>query len=283
MFSKPLLGGAWGGWANIPKRALHLRFGVINRWGKECKLCGKLLMIKLFLFPDLTHLYLKSTEVVLCSKSTYMKKLFFIPLLAFLISCQPSKITQSWAAKDAAPTKYKKILVLGVLTDNDIELQTKIENHLADDLKDMGYLAIAANKVFPAGTFVKGDTARAAAAISGKGFDAILTIVLLDKVKEPYFVPGRMNDYSYLRNGGFNRYYNTVAEQIYTPGYYGEETKYVWENNFYDISSRRLIYSARSRSFDIASKSTLAHTYGLLMAQSLVEKNILIKPDTLEE
>ncbi len=213
-----------------------------------------------------------------------MKKLFFIPLLAYLISCQPSKITQSWAAKDARPTKYKKILVLGVLTDNDIELQSKIENHLADDLREMGYLAVAANKVFPAGTFVKADTARAAAAIGGKGFDAILTIVLLDKMKEPYFVPGRITDYAYYdRNSRFNRYYNTVAEQIYTPGYFGEETKYIWENNFYDLNTRRLIYSARSRSFDIATKSTLAHTYGLLMAQSLVEKNILLKPDTLEE
>lgn len=213
-----------------------------------------------------------------------MKKLFFIPLLAFLISCQPSKITQSWVAGDAQPTKYKKILVLGVLTDNDIELQSKIENHLSDDLRAMGYLAIAANKAFPAGTFVKGDTTRAVDALNGKGFDAILTIVLLDKKKEPYFVPGRISDPKYYEmSGRFNRYINIVSEQIYTPGYYGEETKYIWENNFYDLNTRKLIYSARSRSFEITSKNTLAHTYGLLMAQSLVEKNILIKPDSMEE
>lgn len=213
-----------------------------------------------------------------------MKKLFFIPLLAFLISCQPSKITQSWVAGDAQPTKYKKILVLGVLTDNDIELQSKIENHLSDDLRAMGYLAIAANKAFPAGTFVKGDTTRAVDALNGKGFDAILTIVLLDKKKEPYFVPGRISDPKYYEmSGRFNRYINIVSEKIYTPGYYGEETKYIWENNFYDLNTRKLIYSARSRSFEITSKNTLAHTYGLLMAQSLVEKNILIKPDSMEE
>ncbi len=213
-----------------------------------------------------------------------MKKIFFIPVLALLISCQPSKITQSWAAKDARPTKYKKILVLGVLTDNDIELQTKIETHLADDLREMGYLAIPANKVFPPGTFVKGDTARATAAINGKGFDAILTIVLLDKKKEPYYVPGRITNYTYFeQQSRFNRYINNVSEQIYSPGYYSVETKYIWENNFYDLNSKKLIYSARSRSFDITSKTTLAHTYGLLMAQSLVDKNILIKPDSMEE
>jgi hypothetical protein len=213
-----------------------------------------------------------------------MKKLLLIPVLAFLFSCQPTKITQSWAAKDAVPKQYKKILVLGVLTDNDNDLQTKIETHLADDLREMGYLTIAANKIFPAGTFVKGDTAKAAAALQGKGFDAILTVVLLDKNKEKYFVPGKITDYSNYNNySRFNRYFDAVSERVFSPGYYGEETKYIWENNFYDLGSRQMIYSARSRSFDFTSKTTLAHTYGMLMAESLVQKKILVKPDKKDE
>jgi hypothetical protein len=213
-----------------------------------------------------------------------MKKLFFIPFLALFISCQPSKITQTWTAKDVVPKKYQKILVLGVLSDNDKELQVKMEDHLAGDLKDLGYNATAANKIFPVGTFVKGDTARAVAALHDKGFDAILTIVLLDKKKEKVFVPGSNTYYKNQEQfNRFDRYYNTVSERIYTPGYYEDETKYIWENNFYDLNKKQMIYSARTRSFDIASKSTLAHTYGLLMAQSLVEKNILIKPDRMEE
>ena len=214
-----------------------------------------------------------------------MKKLFFIPLIVFLISCQPSKITQSWTAKDVVPKKYKKILVLGVLTDNDNELQAKIEDHLAGDLRDIGYNALAANKIFPAGTFVKGDTARAKASLEGKGFDGILTVVLLDKKKDRYYVPAKVTEYDtyYDRLGRFNQYYNVITERIYSPGYYGEETKYVWENNFYDLESKKMIYSARSRSFDYTSKTMLAHTYGLLMAESLVNKKILIKPEKTEE
>jgi hypothetical protein len=213
-----------------------------------------------------------------------MKKLLFLLLVVLLFSCQPSKITQTWTAKDVTPKKYKKVLVLGVLTDNDNELQIKMEDHLAGDLKDLGYNAIAANKIFTAGTFVKGDTTKAVAALDGKGFDAILTVVLLDKKKERYYVPGKITDYTnYDKYGRFNRYYNTVAERIYTPGYYGEETKYIWENNFYDLSTRQMIYSARTRSFDIASKNTLAHTYGQLMAYNLVQKNILIKPEKGDE
>lgn len=214
-----------------------------------------------------------------------MKKLFIIPMLAFIVSCQPSKITQSWTAKDVTPKKYKKILVLGVLTDNDNELQVKIEDHLAADLKDLGYNAIAANKIFPAGTFVKGDTAKAKSALEGKGFDGILTVVLLDKNKDKYYVPGKITEYNVYteRYSRFDQYFNTVTERIYTPGYYGVETKYVWENNFYDLESKKMIYSARTRSFDYTSKSTLAHTYGQLMAQNLVDKKILIKPEKTEE
>lgn len=214
-----------------------------------------------------------------------MKKLFIIPIVALMVSCQPSKITQTWTAENAVPKKYKKILVLGVLTDNDNELQIKIEDHLAGDMKDLGYNAIAANKVFAPGTFSKGDTAKAQEAIEGKGFDAVLTVVLVDKKKDRYYVPGKLTEYNtyYTSFGRFDRYYSIVTERIYTPGYYGEETKYTWENNFYDLESRKMIYSARTRSFDYTSKTTLAHTYGELMAESLVNKKILIKPEKMEE
>ena len=213
-----------------------------------------------------------------------MKRLFFISQLVFMIACQPSKITQSWTAKDAAPKKYKKVLVLGVLTDDDSEIQIKMEDHLADDLKKHGYPALAANKLLPAGTFVRGDTARAQTAIKSKGFDAVLTVVLLDKKKERYYIPGKITDNArYNQHGWFERYYNNVSERIYTPGYYGEETKYIWENNFYDLQTQQMIYSARTRSFDIVSKNTLAHAYGLLLANNLVKKNILVKPENPDE
>jgi hypothetical protein len=211
-----------------------------------------------------------------------MKPIFYLLCfgwLAILVSCQPSKITQTWVAKEAIAKKYKKVLVLAVLPESENELQVKMENHLADDLRGMGYLAIAANKIFPPGTFVKGDTAKAVAALEGKGFDAIVTIVLLNKMKEQYYVPGKTTDYRYYeRFGRFDRYYNIAIERIYTAGYYGVETKYIWENNFYDLTTRQMIYSARSRSFDHASLNTLAHAYGQLMSRHLVKKNILVLP-----
>ncbi len=240
--------------------------------------------MKLLCIPDYSQPLCGPPEIFLQYKSIHMKRILFIPLLVLLASCQPTKITQSWVAKDVIPKKYKKVLVLAVLPDNENELRTKIENHLADDLRELGYLALPSNKVFPTGTFIKGDTVRATTAIEGKGFDAILTIVLLDKKKERYYVPGKISEITYQgQPTRFDNYYSAITERTYIPGYYGEETKYMWENNFYDLYTKKMIYSARSRSFDIASKNTLAHTYGMLMAQSLVEKNILLKPEAMEE
>ncbi len=213
-----------------------------------------------------------------------MKKLFLISLLAFFISCQPTKITRTWTEKDIMPKKYKKVLVLGVLTESDTLLKNKIESHLADDLREMGYLAIASHKIFPKEAFLKDDTARAVNIFHQNGFDAVLTVVLLDKKKESYYLPGKItSNTSYSNYSRFDNYYNTVSERIYSPEYYGEETKFIWENNFYDLNSKKMIYSARSRSFDITSINTLAKTYGTLMAKSLVDKKILLKPEHPED
>jgi hypothetical protein len=197
-----------------------------------------------------------------------------------LFSCQTSKITDTWTAKNIQPKKYNKVLVLGVLKDNDRELQVKMEDHLAGDLKDMGYNALPANKVFSLGTFTKGDTAKAIAAINSENFDAVLTIVLLDKVKERYYVPGRVvyTPYSVYYNR-FDRYYFTMYDRIYSEGYYTTDTKIFWESNFYDIVNKQMVYSAQTRSFNPGSKQSLAHYYGVLIANNLAKNNILIKPE----
>lgn len=197
-----------------------------------------------------------------------------------LISCQTSKITHTWIDNDVSPKKYSKILVLGVMTDNDRELQSKMEKHLAGDLKDLGYSAFAASEVYPPGTFVKGDTARAVTAINSKGFDAVLTVVLLNKEREKYYVPGRVVYTPYATfHSRFDRYYFTMYDRIYTEGYYATDTKIFWESNFYDVTGKKMIYSVQTRSFDPGSKESLAHYYGVLIANSLVKNKVLIRPE----
>lgn len=204
--------------------------------------------------------------------------MFWLFCAAVLFSCQSSKITTTWTDKDVSPKKYTKILVLGVLKDNDRELQSKMEKHLAGDLNDLGYSAFAASEIYPMNTFINSDTTKAIEAINNKGFDAILTLVLLNKQKEKNYVPAK-TEYITPYHDRFDRYYSTMYNRIYEEGYYTTSTKIFWESNFYDHDSKKLIYSSQTRSFDPGSKESLAHYYGLLLVNSLVKSRVLIKPE----
>ena len=209
-----------------------------------------------------------------------MKKMFLLLCSVVLFSCQTSRITATWTDKNVSPKKFNKILVIGLLKDNDRELQSKMEKHLAGDLNDLGYSAFAASDVFPLGTFVKGDTTKAIEALNSKGFDAVLTVVLLNKEKENHYVPGRVKYTPYAPyNDRLDLYYYSMYDRIQTEGYYESATKIFWESNFYDRNSKKMIYSSQTESFDLGSKDDLAHYYGVLFANNLVKSKVLIKPD----
>ena len=199
-------------------------------------------------------------------------------IIIMLVGCQSSKITHTWKDKDITPRKYNKILVLGVLNEDDHELQSKMERHIAGDLNELGYSAFAASDVYPANTFIKGDTIKAIEAINSKGFDAVLTIVLLNKEKEKSYVPGKpVSTPSYT--GQFDRYYLNMHDRISTEGYYTTTTRIFWQSNFYDYIYKKMIYASQTRSFDPGSRDQLAHRYGLLLVNNLVKNQVLIKPE----
>ena len=209
-----------------------------------------------------------------------MKNIIGVFCAVVLFSCQSSKITSTWVDQNVSPKKYNKILVLGVIKDNDRELQSKMEKHMAGDLNELGYSAFAASDVYAPGTFIKGDTAKAIEAINSKGFDAVFTVVLLNKEKERYYIPGRVINTPFVAYyDRFGRYYYTIYDRISTEGYYAENTRIFWESNFYDLGEKRMIYSSQTESFYPGSKESLAHYYGVLLANSLVKSRILTKPD----
>jgi hypothetical protein len=210
----------------------------------------------------------------------FMKKMLWVLYAALLFSCQTSKITVTWTDKNVSPKKYNKILVLGILKDDDRELQSKMEKHLAGDLNDLGYSAFAASDVFPSGTFIKGDTAKAIEALNSKGFDAVLTVVLLNKEKEKQYIPGRVISTPYAPyHDRLDLYYYSMQDRIQTEGYYESAIKFFWESNFYDRNSKKMLYSSQTESFDSGSKENLAHYYGVLVANNLVKRKILIRPE----
>lgn len=210
-----------------------------------------------------------------------MKHLKLIAL-AFLVlaaaGCSTSKITTSWKEENTVSQKYNKIMVLGLIREADRATQENMENHLVNDLKDLGYNAVSSLKEYGPKAFDEMTEEAALAKLKNSGVDAVITIVLLDKEKERKYVPGNMyySPYGYYYNR-FWGYRSTLYRRIYEPGYYVTDTKYFWESNFYEMSTQKLVYSVQSKSFDPANSESMAHEYGQLIVKDMIKNNVVKK------
>jgi hypothetical protein len=196
--------------------------------------------------------------------------------LVFLMGCSTSRITHSWKT-DVIPGKnYNKIMVVGLLLNNDRNLREKMENHLVNDLTERGYTVVSSLKEYGPKSFEKMKEEEVIKKLHNSGVDAVITIVLLDKKRERDYIPGQIyySPYTlYLRR--FPGYYNTLYDRIYTQDYYQVNTKYFWESNFYDVKSNELLYSVQTESFDPDTAERLAHEYGKLIVKNMAGQGII--------
>lgn len=199
-----------------------------------------------------------------------------LAILFVFASCTSSRITSSWKAPNVSEKKYKKVLVLGLLLEKDRSLKEKMEEHIVGDLKNLGYDAVCSCEEYSPKAFENMKEGQALEKLSGSGIDAVLTVVLLDKTKERYYVPGRVYYTPYnIYHSRWWGYYSTMHDRIYEPGYYTINTKYFWESNFYDLNTKELLYSAQTQSFDPSSAESMAHEYGRLIVNHMVKNGVL--------
>lgn len=198
-------------------------------------------------------------------------------LVLFLIACSSTRITSSWKADNVQSKQYKKILVLGLINDPDRTIRENMEEELVSGLKNLGYDAVCSCDEFGPKSFEKMKEDDALAKLSRGGIDAVLTVVLLDKEKERYYVPGRVSYTPYaVYHRRFWGYYNTMYTRVYSPGYYVTDTKYFWESNFYNLANgEELLYSVQSQSFDPSSTKSLGHEYGQIIMKDMVKNSVL--------
>lgn len=209
-----------------------------------------------------------------------MKKFRYLALVIFLVTvgCSSSRITSSWKAENTVPKKYSKIMVLGLIRENDRAVQEKMENHLVGDLKDLGYNAVSSLQEYGPKVFDNMNEEAALQRLKNSGVDAVLTIVMLDKQKESKYVPENIyySPYGFYYNR-FWGYRTTLYRRIYEPGYYVNSTKYFWESNLYDMATQQLIYSVQTESFDPAGAESLGHEYGQLIINDMLKKTVVLK------
>lgn len=201
------------------------------------------------------------------------KRLSTLILCILVLGCSSTKLTSSWKAKEAGKM-YHNIMVWGILTEKDSALKANMEAHLVNDLAGMGYHAISSLSVFGARSYKKLTEKEVVEQFKNSGVDAVITIVLLDKQKEEMYVPpGVVNNPVWYNQ--VDKYYSNIYDKIFTPGYYISATSYFWESNLFEVNQDKLVYSARTKSFDPASAGRLAHENGLLLIRDMKKKKLI--------
>lgn len=200
-------------------------------------------------------------------------QLLIIPV--FVTSCKSVEITHTWRIPVVPDNGMKRILVMGINREADRSILVAMEKHLSDDLRSRGYEAFSAFSEYGPHVFDQMSEVEALHKLERSGYDAVLTVVLLDKQRERHYVPGRVNYTPFaFYYGRFWGYRSVLFQRVVEPGYYVIDTKYFWESNLYSLTrGQLLLFSAQSRSFD----PTSASEFGLRYSKTIIEELIKVR------
>ncbi len=215
-----------------------------------------------------------------------MKLIKFLPaFIAALItiSCNSTKITSSWKAKDAVTKLYHNVMVWGILPQTDSTVRKQIETHLVNDLVEKGYHAVSSLQVYESMAYKKLSAKEIIAEFKSTGVDAVITLVLISKEKEDKYYPGGYFNQPANTYGNLDKYSANVYERVFAPGYYISSTSYFWEASLFEVGADKMTYSVRTKSFDPLSTEILAHENGLKIMKDMLKKKVIVDHIPLED
>lgn len=207
-----------------------------------------------------------------------MRRIKWIVILScvLLVQCSSSNIVSSWRSSDPTNLKTGRIVVVGLIKESDQSLYKQMENHLADDLCNLGYDAISSNELYGSKAFEGLDEKQIISNLEQHNIAAVLTIVLLSKQKEKYHAPKNAFELTApFNDDDFSVYYTAIYSKIYEEGYYINDTYYFWESNLFIMPAEKLVYSVQTQSFNPSGKTILAHEYGKLIIHDMLENKII--------
>ncbi len=162
-----------------------------------------------------------------------MKQILVITVMAafFLAGCTSTTMQSSWKAPGATYTKeqFKKVVVVALFKD-------ETSRRIAEDK------IAAKNDAFHASYMTLGpdqqnmDEAAFTDFVKKEGYDAVLTLHLIDVEKSTSYVPGGYQ-------GGYYGWYGMYYGGFYSPGYYTEDNNYIIETNVFSVSQNKLLWS----------------------------------------
>ncbi|MEI3789345.1 MULTISPECIES: hypothetical protein [unclassified Chryseobacterium] len=180
-------------------------------------------------------------------KSHYYRIILFTALACtvFLNSCSSTHIASSWRDPDKQihPTDWKKVLVVALLRNE--TNRRSAEDEMAKYLDGKGITSYS----YLDENFNRKDEQALRSKIKKDGFDAAITMRLIDVDKEKVYTPQQYYMYPMYYNDFITYYYrNWMYYNI--PGYYTITKKFIIETIIYSIKDDKIIWSGITETYD---------------------------------
>lgn len=182
-----------------------------------------------------------------------MKKLYYHKVILFtalvctvlLNSCSSTHIASSWRDPDKQihPTDWKKVLVMALLRNE--TNRRSAEDEMAEYLDGKGITSYS----YLDENFNRKDEQALRSRIKKDGFDAAITMRLIDVDKEKVYTPQQYYMYPMYYNDFITYYYrNWMYYNI--PGNYTITKKFIIETIIYSIKDDKIIWSGITETYD---------------------------------
>jgi len=218
--------------------------------------------------------------------------IFCIVVLESCSSTAATTLTGSW--KDPEAAGYNNFMVVALT--KKLPVRTMVEEDIARRLKREGVKGSKSLDVIPHTETVETQEDKKAAVdkIESLGHDAIITVTLVKKDEERRYVPGSTQyapanvgvgsgyynpatgaNQGQGTYGAFGTYYMGAATLYNTPGYYEENKVYFLESNLYDVKTRKLVWSAQSKTFDGGDIGIASRDFSYVMVEAMKKENLI--------
>ena len=162
-----------------------------------------------------------------------------------LSSCATTRITSSWREPDKQVNMQDLNKVLVVALFRKEKASREAEDQMAASLHGKGVVSYQ----YLGSGFDKKNEEVIRDRIKADGFDAAVTMRLVDVDKEVTYIPGRMTTYpSYFRS--FSGYYYRSWNYYNTPDRYATTRTFTVEINVFSIKEDRIIWSGLTETTD---------------------------------
>ena len=171
-----------------------------------------------------------------------------IYLISILFAgCLPQKTVTAWKGEHIIMPVHNKIMVVGIIKDNNDSLRAEVETALVRNLSELGYNTVSALLQFgPKGLSNLGEEATYVK-LCNNGIDAVLTFALIDELKQTKYPPEKISDgtsYYY-----YNRIWNYQKMQADVSGVDSHHGNYLWESILFDLHTLEPLCVIQTRPF----------------------------------